>query len=381
MKKLFYIGIVGGILFEVANVYFIMPMPGSQKAETIDLAYFLYTWRWVFRVLYGLCVIIGFRSAFQSHRIISTLSILLLGGVIYMFNFKMTAERMFEQPQELILATSVDNTIPDHKLVLGYVDNEEARAYPIQLIAYHHQVLDTIGDQPIMVTYCSVCRSGRIFKPEIDGELVSFRLVGMDHFNAMFEDNHTRSWWRQATGEAITGKLKGAMLPELLSEQMTLAQWLELYPHSLVMQYDTMFQAAYDSLDTYDKGLGRGKLTGTDTLSWNDKSWVVGVVIKDESKAYDWNHLRKTHIIHDVLNSTPIVIALASDTMSFVVYERPSPEMMFTILDDTLRHLEHKYDLAGKAAFPGGTSLKPVYAYQEFWHSWKEFHPETKKHE
>lgn len=380
MKRIFYIGIVAGILFEIANVYFIMPMPGSQKAATIDLAYFLYTWRWAFRVLYGLCVIIGFMAAFRRQRITSILSLVLLCSVIYMFNFRMTAERMFEQPQQLRLASAGDNKIPDHKLVLGYIDNDEARAYPIQLIAYHHQVLDTVGDQPIMVTYCSVCRSGRIFKPEIDGEPASFRLVGMDHFNAMFEDNHTGSWWRQATGEAITGKFKGKMLPELLSEQMTLAQWLELYPHSLVMQYDTVFQSAYDSLDTYDKGIGRGKLTGTDTLSWNDKSWVIGVVVNGQSKAYDWNDLRKTEIIHDVINSTPIVIALASDSMSFAVFERPS-DMMFTILDDTLRSLDQKYNLAGKPAHPDSSALKPVYAYQEFWHSWKEFHPGTRRHE
>ena len=41
MKKLYYAGLLGLLVFEFLNVYFIMPMPGSQKMNTIDLAYFL----------------------------------------------------------------------------------------------------------------------------------------------------------------------------------------------------------------------------------------------------------------------------------------------------------------------------------------------------
>lgn len=28
-----------------------------------------------------------------------------------------------------------------------------------------------------------------------------------------------------------------------------------------------------------------------------------------------------------------------------------------------------------------GRQLKPIAAYQEFWHSWRTFHPETARHE
>jgi len=45
MKKLFYLGITLLVLFELANVFFIMPMPGSQRMSSIDLAYALYSWR------------------------------------------------------------------------------------------------------------------------------------------------------------------------------------------------------------------------------------------------------------------------------------------------------------------------------------------------
>ena len=49
MKKLFYIGILLLVGFELANVYFILPMPGSQEMDSVGLAHYLYTWRWGLR--------------------------------------------------------------------------------------------------------------------------------------------------------------------------------------------------------------------------------------------------------------------------------------------------------------------------------------------
>jgi hypothetical protein len=354
-----------------------MPLPGSQKINTVDVAYFLHTYRWIFRAVFVLCLVIGARSAFRTQRAVGriamVLSLVIVVVVLYMFNFRMQADRMFLQTNSLLLLSREQNEIPEEKLVLGYTCENEARAYPIQLIAYHHQVLDTVCGEQIMVTYCSVCRTGRIYKPQIEGAPASFRLVGMDHFNAMFEDNLTGSWWMQETGVAVTGDSKGKALPELLSEQMSLSQWLSFYPNSLIMQCDTIFQDEYDSLDTYDSGIGRGKLTGTDTLSWKDKSWVIGVELNNESKAYDWNDLKRQRIIHDNVGKIPIVILLANDNQSFFAFERPSAEVQFTFQNDTLLFQDHRYDLTGKPLSPGAPSLKKIQAYQEFWHSWRTF--------
>ena len=63
MKKLFYLGITLLVLFEVANVFFIMPMPGSQRMASIDLAYLLYAWRWFFRAIFVVMIVAGAASA------------------------------------------------------------------------------------------------------------------------------------------------------------------------------------------------------------------------------------------------------------------------------------------------------------------------------
>ena len=59
MKKLFYVGISLLVLFEIVNVYFVMPMPGSQRMASIDLAYMLYSWRWLFRTIYAAMIVAG----------------------------------------------------------------------------------------------------------------------------------------------------------------------------------------------------------------------------------------------------------------------------------------------------------------------------------
>ena len=59
MKKLFYAGAFLLALFEMANVYFIMPMPYSQRWHSIDLAYALHSWRWLFRAVFGMMILAG----------------------------------------------------------------------------------------------------------------------------------------------------------------------------------------------------------------------------------------------------------------------------------------------------------------------------------
>ena len=379
MKKLFWLGIIGLFLFEIANVYFIMPMPGSQQMKSIDLAYFLYKWRWLFRGVFGLMVIIGLFKSQWKRKGLLILPIVILAAVIYMANFKMAADAMFKQPKQLLLVSADKNKVDSNRLVIGIAINGEAKAYPIRFLGYHHHIQDTVGGKPIMVTYCTVCRTGRVFEPLVNGKREKFRLVGMDHFNAMLEDATTKSWWRQVTGEAIAGKLKGQHLPEVSSNQTSLAEWLQLYPHSLIMQADPSFINSYDSTFKFESGMSKSKLTGTDSLSWKDKSWVIGVKAGSERKAYDWNQLKTEKIIHDKMGDIPVLLIVSKDHKSFFAFERPDEYSNFSLVNDTLIYNDRHLRINGKG-IDTSFSLTPLFASQEFWHSWRTFYPETKKY-
>ncbi|MDB4913364.1 MAG: hypothetical protein JWM95_1008 [Gemmatimonadetes bacterium] len=375
MKRLFYAGVVLLVLFELANVWFIMPMPYSQRVRSVDVAYALYRWRWAFRIGFGAMIAAGLMTAMRS-RIAVAVSLLVLAGVVYATNFVMAADVMFIAPTSLNMQPASRNAVESSRLVVGIDVAGEARAYPVQFIGYHHQVRDTVAGKPVMVSFCTVCRTGRVFIPMVEGKEESFRLVGMDHFNAMFEDRTTGSWWRQANGEAIAGPRKGMELAEYPSRQVTLTEWLSLYPKSLIMQADTALRSKYSASYDYESGASRGALTGTDTASWRDKSWVVGISVGKASRAYDWNRLTRESVVNDSLGGKAIVLVLARDRQSFFAFERPSAATM-VLRGDSLVSGSAAYAFTGLGA---AGRLAPLKASQEFWHSWRSFQPGTSRY-
>jgi len=384
MKKSFYAGLISLVVFEVLKVYLIMPMPGSQQLDSVQLAYVLHTWRWGFRVVCLAAIGVGARAAFQGgwrRKWIAVVGLVLSGTIVWMFNFVATADHIFKEPQHLVHAPRATNRLPLSSIVIAVEFNGEAKAWPIRYLVYHHQVHATVGGKTVLVTYCSVCRTGRVYEPVVNGRPVTFRLVGMDHFNAMFEDATTGSWWRQANGEAVTGPLQGVRLPVVPSSQTTLRHWLEEHPAALVMQPDESadLEEDYDTYGRFERGKSKGDLTRTDPLSWQEKSWVVGVQAGRISKAYDWNRLKKDRVINDRVGDQAIVLVLATDGQSFAAFERPAGS--FTIQGDIIAADGRTYDLAGRDRAEPAMRLKPVQAHQEFWHSWRTFHPGTLRYE
>ena len=379
MRILFAIAVTAAILLEIALVYFIMPLPGSQGMRSIEVSYFLHTSRWLLRAIVWALILVSIRSAWRVggwRRWLVTASLVVALFITYFVNFQMSADRVFLQPRSLVMEPPGRNKVPVDRLVVGLEVNGEARAYPLQFIGYHHQVRDKVGGKEVLVSYCTVCRTGRVFEPLVNGKVEKFRLVGMDHFNAMFEDETTRTWWRQANGEAIRGPLKGLTLKELPSRQTMLSQWLALHPQSLIMQGDSSAADKYPEDYAFEKGTSRKKLTGTDTLSWKEKSWVLGITANGKSKAYDWNRVRRERVVNDQVGDVPIVLVLANDDASFFAFERPA-DFRFVLRGDSLVTGDHAYALNGSGAT---SALTPVNVSQEFWHSWRTFHPGTERY-
>ncbi len=360
-----------------------MPFPGSQKGNSLGVAYFLDDNLWWIRLIIILLLIYPLvhvlNAQKNSQRILTGGLILVYAGVYYAFQYQLLAEKMFKQPAAAIFSLAVADT-NKQKLVLGVSINGEAKAYPVEIIGYHHQVRDTLNGEQLMVTYCTVCRSGRVFSPIVNGHTEKFRLVGMDHFNAMFEDETTKSWWQQATGKSIIGPMKGYQLPEIPSEQMRLGDWLYIHPNSMVMLGDSTFKEEYDSLKGYDEGLKR-----RDTLSWQRKSWVVGVTMLNYSRAYDWNELELKQWIEDVLDTMPLLLTIEPNKKThYVLYRQLNDSTLHFERDVSTGYLKDKETqslwLNNGLAVGGpmkGRQLPRIQSYQEYWHSWKQFHDKT----
>lgn len=370
---------------EILLIYFIMPFPGSQEDESIQLAYLIHGNIWYLRALGILLVAYPayslFRKGLQTTQIIIGVVIIFYGFVFYTLNFLFLADKMFLQPKNKSFAVAAENKVPESQLVLGVAVGNQSKAYPIRIIGYHHQVRDTVAGQPIMVTYCTVCRAGRVYDPQVDGRPENFRLVGMDHYNAMFEDQTTKSWWRQVNGTAIIGHLKGKQLLEIPAEQMTLANWINLHPQTLIMQPDTLFNDAYEQLEDYDEGNMAGRLESKDSVSWRDKSWVVGVQVGSQARAYDWVELQNVRLVEDTLDSLPILVAIDPDSATFHVFNRivKADTLSFSMINDGQNLSDKKtksvWNWNGRCVEGelSGYNLIVIQSYQEYWHSWRMF--------
>jgi hypothetical protein len=66
---------------------------------------------------------------------------------------------------------------------------------------------------------------------------------------------------------------------------------------------------------------------------------------------------------------------LSGDGQSFSAFRRDAHNQLFMIRNDSLISTTSQYDFSGRNA--DGLTLEAIRAYQEFWHSWKTFHPET----
>jgi hypothetical protein len=395
MKRgiLYTLGFILLMSAEILRVYFIMPFPGSQHQNSIRIAYFLNNYIGWFRIA-GLVLFVPplfyfFRRGSGWKKALLLIPAILYAFVFYAFNFRFLADRMFYQPKNKLMVNVQNNKVDTNQLIIGISMNGESRAYPIQIIGYHHQVRDSLGGMPVMVTYCTVCRTGRIFSPFVNNKYQQFRLVGMDHYNAMFEDAETESWWRQVNGEAIAGPLKGKQLKELPSAQLRLGAWIRDNPATLILQPDGFFSKQYADLKGFDSGTIRSPLEKRDSSSWKFKSWVVGVSYEGHARAYDWNDLLALQVINDSLPSLALLLVLEDDAVSFHVLNRNlnGKTLRFSrdpktgyLVDDQTRSNWSRTGLCVDGPLKASV-LSPVQSYQEFWHSWQSFHPLTSRYD
>lgn len=152
--------------------------------------------------------------------------------------------------------------------VVGINRSQFARAYPISILWSHEIVNDRIpvSGEPIVVTYCPLCRSGMIARRTISGETALFgvsgllwqppvdmiaesernnRVFGADRTatqravdnsaNLVMTDSVTGSYWSQMLARAICGPLRGTVLDIVASEVTTWGDWRRAHPSTDVL--------------------------------------------------------------------------------------------------------------------------------------------------
>jgi hypothetical protein len=181
-----------------------------------------------------------------------------------------------------------DGRLDDEQVVIGVSGGDRPRAYPISVLWYHEVVEDEYGSEPLLVTYCSLCRSGMVASREVAGETRTFRATGLlwrpeDVFaaaaeadnrsfgatvddtdidvrnagNLVFVDRESGSYWSQLLARGICGPLENESLSIQPSALARWGAWRREHPDT-----DVLLPPPYSGVDETGedrRGLGEAK--------------------------------------------------------------------------------------------------------------------------
>jgi hypothetical protein len=292
--------------------------------------------------------------------------------------------------------------LADEEPVISLAVEDEARAYPLQVLIWHEIANDRIAGRPVAVTFCPLCYSAIVFDRTVEGRELVFGVSGMlRHSDLVMYDRQTESLWQQLTGRALVGDMTGSTLNRLPAQIISFGQFALAYRDGLVLSRETGYNRAYgrNPYAGYDDISGRPWMApeaGDDRLPPMEK--VVAVTIGDADRAYPHSLTRERRVISDQIEGQPIVIFHAEGAVSALDRQRvaASRQIGSTGVFDprvegralTFDYAEGRFkdrqsgstwDITGRALSGPlqGSRLKPIVHGDYFAFAWFAFKPET----
>jgi Protein of unknown function (DUF3179) len=232
--------------------------------------------------------------------------------------------------------------------VVGVAADGAARAYPITILNWHEAVNDTVGAQPIVVTYCPLTDSAVVFERTVDGRLTNFGISGLLYqSNVLLYDARTDSLWSQLAEHAVAGEMTGSELRPVASTVTTWADWQRAHPQTTVLSSDTGHERDYtrDPYTSYRRQPVAAFPVGRTDARLPSKERVLGLRLRRVSRAYPLAQLAHAGQVRDLVSGTAVTI---------------------------------DYDPAlDRAIAIDSASGRQIPATVLYWFAWAAFHPET----
>ena len=299
--------------------------------------------------------------------------------------------------------TDAAEWLADNEPVIAVTINGDSRAYPLQILTWHEIVNDTVGDVPLIVTFCPLCNSAIVFERTLDGEPVEFGTSGLlRNSDLVMYDRKTETLWQQFTGQGLIGDKAGEQLTFLPSAIISFADFREAHPDGMILSQETGFGRNY----------GRNPYAGYDTIG-NDPflfdgalderlpavARVVTVSLPNGvDVAYPLDVLLEQGVINDLQGEQNLVIFHEGGTASALgaaiiaegedigatgVFDPLLDGQLLTFRKegDTIidNETESSWNIVGQATAGelAGQQLQRLVHGDHFWFSWAAFRPET----
>lgn len=239
---------------------------------------------------------------------------------------------------------------PDTSTVFGIVVNDEARAYPKNIMEIHEMVNDTLGNRRLGIPYCTLCGSAQAYltdgvPSEVEQPLL--RTSGLlNRSNKMMFDLNTLSLIDTFRGTAQSGPLAdiGLQLEQVSVVTSTWGEWKKAHPETTILAEDGGIGRTYpaDPLGGRDAGGPIFPIGGVDPRL-PVQTQVLGV-------------------------------------------ETPEGRLVAFPVEQAKAALDEgkNVELAGVRLISDGSGLRAelsaggaLAGHQSFWFAWSQFHPET----
>jgi hypothetical protein len=279
----------------------------------------------------------------------------------------------------------------------------DARAFPLQVLVWHEIVNARVGDVPLVISFCPLCNTAIAFERTVSGTVLDFGATGRLRFsNLIMYDRQTESWWQQAIGSAIAGKLTGTQLAFRPASIIAWADFKNAYPTGKVLSRETGFSRPY----------GRNPYPGYDDINRPPFLFVgpatpgvlpavarvLGVALGGKALAYPYDALKKARVVESNVGGQDIVvfwqagttspfsgeqIAGGADVGSASAFSRLLGGKRLSFRLDGARIVDEEtgsvWNGLGRAIDGplAGQALTPVVGVDHFWFSWAVFNPGT----
>ena len=236
-----------------------------------------------------------------------------------------------DNPHFLTIEEADQALMQNEDRVLGFVSNNQARAYPIKILNWHEIVNDRVGGNPVVISFCPLCGTGMVFDANVKNRNLKFGVSGLLYQSDMLlYDHQTESLWSQIKSEAVTGPMTGARLRLLVSTHTNWGTWKKKYPRTKVLSDKTGFQRSYDR-DPYQGYESSSRLMFDVNLKdskYHPKEKVIGIELGGKAKAYAFSELSRTRLpVKDIFNKIPIQIHYDRKTKTAVIRDSKNNEL------------------------------------------------------
>jgi hypothetical protein len=80
-----------------------------------------------------------------------------------------------DNPHFLTVTEADQSLMKNEDRVLGFVSNDQARAYP----NWHEIVNDRVGENPVVIIFCPLCGTGMVFDAYLESRNLKFDVSGL----------------------------------------------------------------------------------------------------------------------------------------------------------------------------------------------------------